>query len=65
MRCEITFYNTPVKSYNSILVLLENQPFFTENDCISEKTSKTTLTLDRSGFPKDTCKRAYLKLQYL
>lgn len=43
----ITSLGTPVESYNSIIVLVENQPLSTENDCRGEKIAKTTLTSDK------------------
>lgn len=43
----ITIHGTPVKSYNSIIVLVENQPLSTENDHRGEKIAKTTLTSDQ------------------
>lgn len=36
----ITIHGTPVKSYNSIIVLVENQPLSTENDCRGEKIDR-------------------------
>lgn len=41
----ITIHGTPVKSYNSIIVLVENQPLSTENG--RREIAKTTLTSDQ------------------